>query len=166
MSTNKWDKLWRNVQPLYDLHWPFWDQIWNCQGLSFLQTPKNWKLVHIWRSYSPKCKIRLNLLRQVFWHFFKKEKKFGRLHSLSMALFGLFETRFEILRVLAFCRPQKIENWSIFEEATAQNVKFVKNSFGRFFDILKKKKQSSAVCTAFLWPYLAFLRPDLKFSGS
>ena len=67
-----------------------------------------------------------------FLDIFKKAKKFGQLHSLSMALFGLFETRFEILRVSAFCRPQKIENYSIFDEVTAQNVKVVKNHFGRF----------------------------------
>ena len=37
------------------------------------------------------------------------------------ALKDLFETRFEILRVSAFCRHQKIENWSILNEATDQN---------------------------------------------
>ena len=87
MITINLDKLWRNVQPLYDLYWPFWDQIWNPQGLSFLQTPKNWKLVHIWRSYSTKRKIRLKLLRQLFSflrgkirevHFFQNSIKIAK----------------------------------------------------------------------------------------
>ena len=57
-----------------------------------------------------------------------------------MTFIDLFETRFEILRVSAFYRPQKIENWSIFDKATAHNVKSVKNCFGRF---LKRRKKFS-----------------------
>ena len=66
------------------------------------------------------------------------ETKFDEMYSLRMTFIDLFETRFEILRVSAFYRPQKIENWSIFDEATAQNVKSIKNCFGRF---LKRRKK-------------------------
>ena len=54
-----------------------------------------------------------------------------------MAFYGLIEDIFEILRVLAFCRPQKIWNWAKIDWATAQNVKVVKIGWGRF---LKKMK--------------------------
>ena len=60
------------AQPFYDLVWPFWDQIWNSQGLSFLQTPKNHKFVHIWRRDSPKCKSCQKLIWQFFIELWKK----------------------------------------------------------------------------------------------
>ena len=55
---------------------------------------------------------------------------FRGLYSLCMTLFDLSKTRFEILRVLAITRPQKIQNRSKFERATSQNVKVVKIYFG------------------------------------
>ena len=82
-----------------------------------------------------------------------------------MALFVLFETRFEILRVSAFYRPQKIENRSIFDEATAHNEKFVKNCFGRFLDIFKKEKKFGQLHSLSMTVF-GLLRPDLKSSGS
>ena len=54
-----------------------------------------------------------------------------------MAFNGIIEDIFEILRVLAFCRPQKIQNWVKIDWATAQNVKVVKIGWGRFFKKLK-----------------------------
>ena len=64
--------------------------------------------------------------------FWKQEKKFGWPYSLCTAFYGLFEDIFEILRVLAFCRTQKIQNRVKIDWATAKNVKFVKIGLGRF----------------------------------
>ena len=50
-----------------------------------------------------------------------------------MVFYGLFETIFEILRVSAFVRPPKIQNWVNTVQATDQNVKVVKIGFGIFF---------------------------------
>ena len=54
-----------------------------------------------------------------------------------MAFYGLIEDIFEILRVLASCRTQKIQNRVKIDWATAKNVKFVKIGLGRF---IKKHK--------------------------
>ena len=80
-----------------------------------------------------------------------------------MAFYGLFEDIFEIPRVLAIWRHQKISNRANIDRATAQNVKVIKISFGRF---LKLRKKSLASHTAFAWPLMAFLRQFLKSLGS
>ena len=46
--------------------------------------------------------------------------------------YGLFNTIFEILEVLAICRDNKIQNWARFGKATAKIVKYVKNHFSFF----------------------------------
>ena len=52
---------------------------------------------------------------------------FGRSYSLYLAFPGHFEDIFEILRVSAICRPQKIGNWLESDQATGQNVKVYQN---------------------------------------
>ena len=66
-----------------------------------------------------------------------------------MALFGLSKDNFEILRVLAIRRHQKIQNRANIDRATAQNVKVVKISFGRLLKLRKKFGWSYSLDTAF-----------------
>ena len=52
-----------------------------------------------------------------------------------MTFIGLFETIFEILRVLAIYRPQKIKNWLEYDQATGQNVKVYQNPIWQLFTL-------------------------------
>ena len=60
-------------------------------------------------------------------------KVFGGPYSLYYGLIWPFETRFEILRVLATRRHWKIQNRTKTARLRAQNVKQVQNSFGRIW---------------------------------
>ena len=83
----------------------------------------------------------------------KKRTGFGSLYSLCMALFGLFKDIFEIPRVLAIWRHQKIPNRANIDRATAQNVKVIKISFGRFLKLRKKVWLVIQPLHGLLWPY-------------
>ena len=137
-----YDKVWavkkrtdfdQFLWPLFDLTRPFWKRFWNPQGLSFLKTPKNHKLSKIWWSNSPKHDINQNFIWQCF----------GWSCSLCMAFFGHFWTIFEILRVLAFCLYKNLWNQLKFNEATAQNVKIVKESCSSFSNFYLLKCRSN-----------------------
>ena len=76
----------------------------HCQGLSSLETPKNKK----WLKFGRATVQNVKVIKNWFGRFLKLRMEVRSAVSLCMAFFGLFETIFEILRVLAFCEHKKI----------------------------------------------------------
>ena len=118
-----------------------WHVSVNCRSVEKIRlcTSLNHEFLHKWSFQNPQswC-LKFCTHQHLSFQCLKLDKGwrltswtgFGRPCSLCMAFFGLSKDIFEILRVLALWRHQKIKNWLKFGRATAQNVKVVKNNFG------------------------------------